>query len=151
MKFNNHSVTRNFHAMKERKDFFRCYSYSLMTHFISDKMQTLLWKNLFLCAVWSRQCWESRDVSEDNWEHLLPDSWFCVGCTWAGGCGSQVWSLWGSQLSAGDRLASASTEAGQSPSVSEVSEIGVFFSLWLDQRLAVWCQKLPCFWKMGVK
>lgn len=46
MKFKNLNVTRNFHAMKERKDFFLCYSYNLMTYLISDnlggKMQMLL-------------------------------------------------------------------------------------------------------------
>lgn len=97
---------------------------------------------------------ESTGVSENNWEHLHPNSWFSLGCTWAGGCAHRF-----AQVSlgtpavcrglAGFSQAQCSTETGETPSVSEVSEIGAFFSLWLDQRLAEWCQKLSCFWKMG--
>lgn len=81
----------------KKKKFSLCYSYNLMTYFINDifvgKYASVgLKKNHFLCAVWSKHCWESTGVSEDNWGHLLPNSWFCLGCTWAGGCSSQVCS-----------------------------------------------------------
>lgn len=89
-------------------------------------------------------------MSEDNWSTCF----LIHGFVWAVP-GLGVVALASSEVPAFCRgqtafsQAQCCTEAGKSLSVSEVIEIGVFFSLWLDQRLAEWCQKLSCFWKMG--
>lgn len=145
-------------SMQWRKEntFFICYSYNQMTYFISGnlvgKMQLLSWKLFFVCAVWSRQCWESTGVSEGNWEHLLPYSWLFLGCTWAGGCSSQVCSgVFGdpSWLQGTDWL-QPGTVLCRSRKESFSVRGGwswLYFPVWLDQRLAEWCQKLSCFGK----
>lgn len=55
---------------KKEKIFSLYYSYNLMTYFMGDnlqeKMQVLLWKNIFLCAVWSRQHGEPIGVLVDR-------------------------------------------------------------------------------------
>lgn len=144
-------------SMQWRKEntFFICYSYNQMTYFISGnlvgKMQLLSWKLFFVCAVWSRQCWESTGVSEGNWEHLLPYSWLFLGCTWAGvvahrfvlvslgipaGCRGQT----------GFSQAQCCAEAGKNP--SEVGEAGVFSSL-AGPEVGWVVPEVVMFWKMG--
>lgn len=83
-------------------------------------------------------------------EHLLPNSWVCLGCTWAGCCSSGVFGG-PSCLCRTDCLQAGSVlyRSRKEPFSVRVSEIGVFFSLWLDQSLDEWCQRLSYFWKMG--
>lgn len=66
MKFKNLNITRNFHAMKEIS-----HSYNWVIYFISDnlggKNVIVGLKKSFTLCLWSKQCWESKGVSEDNW------------------------------------------------------------------------------------
>lgn len=152
MKFKNLNVTRNFHAMKKRKYFFPLLllqSNNLFYHwYFSGKICRCWSEKIFSILLYEANTAESRQMCQ----RTIGGTCFLIhGFVWAApGLGvvahrfARV-SLGTLALCRGQGCA----EAGRSPSVSEVSEIGEFFNLWLDQRLAEWHQKLSCFWKMG--
>lgn len=119
MKFKNLNITRNFHAMKEIS-----HSYNWVIYFISDnlggKNVIVGLKKSFTLCLWSKQCWESKGVSEDNWSTCF----LIHGFVWAvPGLGVvALVSLGVPAVCAGQtafRQAQCCTEAGKSLSVSE--------------------------------
>lgn len=116
--------------------------------FLWENMQVLVLKKIISFVLYEANTAESQQV----YQRTIGGTCFLIhGFVWAApGLGVvahrfalvSLGTLALCRGQAGFSQAQDCTEAGKSPSVSEVSEIGGFVSMWLDQRLAEWHQKL---------